>query len=215
MRAKVAVATVHGKPYFLIVNELKQRNIPFLSLVPGQSIRAEIRVVVTTLQERHLVEHPNVVVFAADEEPAFLGAEIQQMLSGKKNYDNLVIGIDPGEIIGLTVLGDDLVVDMANCYSVPEVTAKLFSLLKPVNFDSTQVTVKIGSGVPLYKKLLEALDAELPAEVALEIVSEAGTNHYTHETRNRRIFLHTISAMHIARRAGYVCSRRRMVEQES
>jgi hypothetical protein len=215
MRAKVAVATVQGKPYFLIVNELKQRSIPFISLVPGQSIRAEIRVVVTTPQECQLVEHPNIVVFAADEEPAFLGAEIQQMLRGKKSYDQVVIGVDPGEVIGLTVLGDDLVVDMANCYSISEVTAKIISLLKPINFDSTQVTVKIGSGVPLYKTLLEALDAELPFEVGLEIVGEAGTNHYTHGARNRRIFRHTISAMHIARRAGYVYSRRRMVEQES
>ena len=48
MRAKVAVATVQGKAYFLIVNELKQRSIPFVSLIPGESVRVEIRGVITT-----------------------------------------------------------------------------------------------------------------------------------------------------------------------
>ncbi len=38
MKAKVAVATVQGKVYFLVVNELKERSIPFLSLIPGQSV---------------------------------------------------------------------------------------------------------------------------------------------------------------------------------
>jgi len=32
MKTKVAVATVQGKTYFLIVNKLKEKDIPFLSL---------------------------------------------------------------------------------------------------------------------------------------------------------------------------------------
>ncbi len=38
MKEKVAVATVEGKTYFLIVNQLRERNIPFVSLVPGDQI---------------------------------------------------------------------------------------------------------------------------------------------------------------------------------
>ena len=38
MKEKVAVATVQGKAYFLIVNALREQNIPFVSLVPGQSV---------------------------------------------------------------------------------------------------------------------------------------------------------------------------------
>ncbi len=215
MRAKVAVATVQGKAYFFIVNELLQRNISFISILPTASLRAEIKVVITTPQEKHLISHPNILVYdPAVTDQAALGSEVQRILRGKKVYDRLVIGLDPGEIIGLTVLGDELVVDMANCYSVAEAVTKVKTLLKPVNFEVTTVTVKIGSGVPLYKALLDALDTALPPEVSLEIVSESGTNHYTAETKNRRIFRHTVSAMHIARRAGYLYSRRQLVEQE-
>jgi hypothetical protein len=206
---------VQGKAYYFIVNELEQRNIPFISFVPGQSIRTEIRVVITTKAEKPLIDHPNVIVFDLEMEPEFFGAEIQRILHGKKSYDHIVVGLDPGEIIGVTVLGDDLVVDMANCYSVKETVEKVTAILKSVDFACTEATVKIGSGVPLYKKLLDALDAELPPQVEMEIVGEAGTNHHMEQTKNRRIFRHTISAMHIARRAGYVYHRRTTVEQES
>jgi len=33
MTEKVAVATMQGKPYFLIVNQLREQNIPFISIV--------------------------------------------------------------------------------------------------------------------------------------------------------------------------------------
>ncbi len=214
MRAKVAVATVQGKAYFFIVNELWQRNIHFISILPTEPLRAEIKVVITTPQEKPLINHPNILVFDSQTDPAVLGSEVQRLLRGKKVYDHVVIGVDPGEVIGLTVLGDELTVAMENCYSVPEVVAKVKTFLKPLNLDATTVTVKIGSGVPLYKTLLEALDAELPPEVSLEIVSEAGTNHHTVDTKNRRIFRHTLSAMHIARRVGHLYTRRQIVEQE-
>ncbi len=48
MKEKVAVATVQGKAYFLIVNQLKEQDIPFISLVPGQSVPAKITLVITT-----------------------------------------------------------------------------------------------------------------------------------------------------------------------
>ena len=54
MKEKVAVATVEGKAYFLIVNQLRERNIPFVSLVPGDSVPAEVKVVITTEKEKQL-----------------------------------------------------------------------------------------------------------------------------------------------------------------
>ena len=37
MKTKIAVATVAGKAYFLLINELKERGIDFLSVVPGEA----------------------------------------------------------------------------------------------------------------------------------------------------------------------------------
>ena len=57
MKEKEAVATVQGKAYFLIVNELREQSIPFISLVPGESVPAKMTLVLTTEKEKHLINH--------------------------------------------------------------------------------------------------------------------------------------------------------------
>jgi hypothetical protein len=215
MRAKVAVATVQGKAYFLIVNELKERNIPFVSLIPGEPVGIEIKAVITTAQEKHLISYPKILVYDPKTEPQILGSEVVKILQGKEIYDHIVIGIDPGEVFGLAVIADEAVVDTENCFSIEETLNKIKSILKTVDFSRSSVTVKIGSGVPVYRKLLETLDDELPTQVSLEIVGEAGTNRYTREVKNRRGLRHMVSATRIARRSGYVYSRRKKDEQDS
>ena len=63
MREKVAVATVDGKAYFLIVNQLREHNLPFLSIVPGKPVPAEAKAVITTEKEKALVKDCKVIVF--------------------------------------------------------------------------------------------------------------------------------------------------------
>ena len=215
MRAKVAVATVQGKAYFLIVNELKQRNIPFVSLIPGESVRVEIRGVITTAQEKHLISHHKILVYDPETEPEILGGEVVKILQGKEIYEQIVIGVDPGEVFGLAVIGDEAVIDTENCFSIKETLNKIKNILKTVDFSRSAVMVKIGSGVPVYRNLLETLDDELPPQVSMEIVGEAGTNRYTREVKNRRGLRHMVSATRIARRPGYVYSRRKKLEQYS
>jgi hypothetical protein len=214
MRPRVAVATVQGKAYFLIVSELKQRHIPFLSLMPGDLVRAEIRAVITTPMERHLVSHTKILAYSPETDPEILGIEIMRILQGKETYETLIIGVDPGEVFGVAVVADDFVVDTENCDSVRATANKIRNTLRTVDPLKTETTVKIGNGVPIYKELLDTLDAELQPEIKLEIVGEAGTNRYTREDKHRRGFRHMASAIQIARRTGYVCPRRKTDEQD-
>jgi len=214
MRARVAVATVNGKVYFLVVNELKRRNIPFVSLIPGESVRVEIKAVITTKEESPLISHHKILIYGPETEPYVFGAEMVRILRGKEIYDNIVIGVDPGQVFGLAVVADEAVVDTENCFSLEETLAKIKYLLKTVDFSRTTVIVKIGSGVPVFRDLLELLDDELPRQVYLEILGEAGTN-LRGEAKNRRGLRHMVSATRIARRAGYVYSRREPIEQEN
>lgn len=215
MRAKVAVATVQGKAYFLIVNELKQRNIPFLSLIPGDSVPVQVKAVITTEKEKHLTTHNKILVYDTKTDPEALGNKVVKILQGKEDYDNIVIGVDPGEVFGIAVVADDAVIDTENCFSLEETLNKVKSVLKTVNFSRSAITIKIGNGVPVYRELLEAFDKALSPQVSLEIVGEAGTNHHTRELKNRRGLRHIASAMRIARRPGYRYSRRKKLEQNS
>jgi hypothetical protein len=213
MRAKVAIATVQGKAYYLIVSELHRRNIPFLSLLPGQSVPVEIRAVITTQKERQLVNHEKVLVFDVESDPEVMGCEVVKVLLGKETYENVTVGVDPGEVFGLAVVADGAVIDTENYFSIKEVVDKMKSLLKTLDVCASVVSVKVGSGVPVHKQLLEALDEELPREVTLESVSEAGTNRYHHEAKHRRGFRHLVSAVRIARRVGYVYERGKKREE--
>jgi hypothetical protein len=206
MKAKVAVATVQGKAYFFIVNALNENNIPFLSLIPGEPVPSEVKIVITTEKEQPLIMFDKVLVFNFESELDKLMSMVTIGLLGKESYEKIVIGIDPGEVNGLAVIADGKVIDKANCVGIIEAVNKIKGILKNVNLSATAVRIKIGNGVPAYKDLIEALDNTLPPQVVLEVVSEAGTNLPLHK-RSRRL-RHITSATRIAARVGYIYPRK-------
>ena len=208
MKTKVAVATVSGRAYFLLVNELREKNVDFLSLVPGAPVPAEVKVVITTEKERHMVNHERILVYDDKAEPNAVVSKAVRILQGKESYEKIVIGIDPGDVFGLAVIADGKVNETSNCNSTKEVLNLIRSIIKNVDFAATGVSVKIGNGVPVYKELLAILDSALPPEVVLEVVSEAGTDHLLREDKHRRGLRDIASAIRIAGRTGYVYPRK-------
>ncbi|MCW3995366.1 MAG: hypothetical protein NWE98_04355 [Candidatus Bathyarchaeota archaeon] len=215
MKERVAIATVQGKAYFLIVNVLQEQNISFISLVPGEPVPPKIKLVITTRQEKGLVQNEKVLIFGNEEELDSLINEVKKTLLGKEDYEHIIIGIDPGEAIGLAFLADGKVIEEGNCYSNQEVINHINKIIHNVNFSHTTVSVKIGDGVPIYRELLEALDEALPIKVALEVVGEAGTNRPLRENKHSRGVRHISSAIRIAGRRGRVIPRRRQVAANS
>jgi hypothetical protein len=215
MKEKVAVATVQGKAYFLIVNQLREQNIPFISLVPGQSVPDKMALVVTTEQEKHLVNHEKILVFHSEDELDSLVDEVMKLLLGKEAFEKIVIGIDPGVAIGLVAVADGKVIEEGNCFSTKEVIDSILKVLRNVDFAVTSVSVKIGNGVPVYKELLEGLDGALPPQVILEVVGEAGTNKPLKENKRSRGVRHISSATRIAGRTGNIVPRGKAIEANS
>ena len=203
MKEKVAVATVSGKAYFLLINELKERSIDFLSLVPGKPVPAEAKVVLTTEKEKPLINHERILVYDENEEPNAVVNEALKILQGKERYEKIIIGIDPGKVFGLAVVADGKVTETRNCFGTHEVLNELRNIIK--TFDTfARVTVKIGNGVPVYKELLAILDSKLPPEVVLEVVSEAGTDRPARDDSHRRGLRDIASAIRIAARTGHI-----------
>jgi hypothetical protein len=192
----------------MIVNKLKERNLPFISLVPGETVPTEVKAVITTEKEKGRINHERILVFDSETEPDSLANEVMKIIQGKEDYEKIVIGVDPGEVFGLAVLADGKVNETGNCFSIQDVLAKVSGVIKRVDFSSTAVTIKIGSGVPVYKELLDALDAALPPEVVLEVVSEAGTSRILNNNKHRRGLRDIASATHIAGRTGYIQPRK-------
>ena len=206
MNAKVAIATVSGKSYFLIVNKLRARNIGFISLVPGDPVPTEMRVVITTEKEKGKINHENKLIFESEAKLDLLLDELVKLLEGKQGYEKIVIGIDPGKVSGLAVIADGKIKETRNCFSIQEIQSTIQDMLKNID-ESTAVYIKIGNGVPEYKDLLEALNSTLPAKVILEVVSEAGTNR-AQKITHRRGMRDIASAICIAGRVGEIFSRK-------
>jgi hypothetical protein len=209
MKAKIAVATVSGKAYYLIVSQLKKLGISFLSLTPYEPIPLDVRVVITTEKERPLIHHENVLSLRDESELPTIINQALKLAEGKSFYEKIVIGVDPGEVFGLAVLADGKVIGAENCFSMDETLSKIDSLLKSLrDVEVSSFVVKVGDGIPEYKdKILIALDRMLPSDIVLESVSEEGTNLSFNEGKHRRGLRDIGSAIKIAMRNGYVFPR--------
>lgn len=207
MKAKIAVVTVSGKAYYKLVNELKARNQPFLSLTPRDAIPLDIVVAITTAKEYSLITHPNVLIFNDDADSAVIINEAVRIVEGKRVYDTTIVGVDPGKTLGLAVLSDGNVLETVTCSSIEETVNTTLKILErlPANVRA----VKIGNGAPSYtQELLPKLDKALPKDVAIEIVSEAGTSRFMGENVHRRGLRDATSAIKIAERRGQTFQRR-------
>ncbi len=215
MKEKVAVATVHGKAYFLIVNALREQNINFISIVPGQPISPKVNLVITTSEEKIKVNFEKIIVFKGEENLETLVIGVKKQLMGKEAYEKIVIGIDPGGAIGVVTMADGKIIEETNCYSSQELINSILKTLRTVDFAVTSVLIKIGNGVPVHKELLKDLDESLPVQAVLEVVGEAGTNRPLKENRRSRKIRHISSAIRIAGRTGRTFARRKAIAADS
>ncbi len=207
-KAEIALATVSGKAYYLLVCELKRRKVPFLSLKPGDPIPLNVKVVITTGKERALVMHPTVLALDEEADTAEVVNEAIRVVQGKQNYEHLIIGVDPGRTIGVAVMGDGKLLEVLNGSSLKEATNAILNILNRV--PAATKTVKIGDGAPTQtKELLKSLDEALPADAIIEVVCEAGTSQLARETSHRREVRDAMAALKIAERKGRVYARMR------
>lgn len=214
MRAKIAVVTVSGKAYYFIVNELKLKKLPFLSLKPTDTIPVDIKVVITTEKEQEQISHPNKIIFKQDSDPAQIIAEAERVVQGKTSYEKIVVGIDPGKTFGIAVLGDGKIIETANGFNEEETFRTVMNAIKrnPAN----SLIIRIGDSAPTYaESLLRLFEQELPRNVDMEMVSEAGTTSLSKELPNRKGAKDVISAIKIAGRFGRPIKRRENSEQNS
>jgi len=194
------------------VNELKRKKLPFLSLKPTDSIPTEIRVIITTEREQQLVTHPNKVIYKEDSDPALIVAEAERIMQGKTSYEKIIIGIDPGKTFGIAVLGDGKILETANG-SNEEDTFRIIKEAIEKN-PANSLIIRVGDSAPTYaENLLRLFEQELPENVGVEIVSEAGTTRLSQELPNRQGAKDVISAIKIAGRFGRPIKRRENSEQ--
>ena len=206
MKTKIAVATVKGRAYYELVNELQRKRLPFLSLKPWDPVPLNIRVVLTTKEESSQISDSNILVFEEGSNPESIVDEAVLIIQGKQKYQKIVVGVDPGKNCGIAILGDNRVIETLPASHADSAARLIVNSLE--RFPAETRLVRVGDGAPDFaKKLLRLLDARLPEDVLLEVVGEAGTSRISNRSVNRRVLRDAASAVKIAGRNGYVLLR--------
>jgi len=207
MEAKIAIATVSGRAYYLLVNELKARKMAFLSLTPYENVPLTIQVVITTEAESKHIKHPRVLAYRENTDPSTIVDEALKLVEGKKDFETIVVGIDPGKTSGIAVLNDGNVLNTLTCSNIEETVNAVAEI-----FSKQQAAIrvlKVGNWSPSYTaELLPLLDSILPKDVTIEIVREAGTSRFTGQTVHKRGLRHAMAAIKIAERRGQAYTRK-------
>jgi hypothetical protein len=99
----IGIMTDNFRFFYHVVQDLKERGEPFISLGFEDYVTSTVGVIITTEAERSKIRFHTVV---ADDRPDLAIDVARAILKGGKDLDSLIIGIDPGSRPGMAVLGD-------------------------------------------------------------------------------------------------------------
>ncbi|TLX91396.1 MAG: hypothetical protein E6K94_03135 [Thaumarchaeota archaeon] len=172
---QIVVATVEGRPYYKIVSMLKSMNISFSSLSPEEASRTNAKIIITTKNEASLIRRKNLIYdFQLDTFPPLFKAKLLKNLSGNYLDDVLVVGVDPGNRIGICVMYLHTELYSTVRSSIREAVKFIMNILSRIN--SGKKILKIGNGDLIICNRIAQEIKNLYGSVRIEIVNEFGTS---------------------------------------
>lgn len=199
--SQIVVATVEGRSYYKIVSMLKSMNIGYSSLSPEEASRTNAKIIITTKNEASLIRREDLIFdFQLDTSPALFKAMLLKNLSGNYIEDILVVGVDPGNRIGIYVLYLHTELYSTVRSSLREAVKFIMNILSCIN--SSKKILKIGNGDSIKCNHIAQEIKNQNGSVIIEIVNEFGTsrNILPNCRRNRDVG----SAKSIAFRSGRI-----------
>lgn len=178
--------------------------IPFESLSPEQASSSAAKIIITTANEAGLIQRKDVILDSeVDCYPVLFKAKILRRVMTNYGDDQLIIGVDPGDRIGISVIYLNEEIDSfveSSSYS----TFKIISMLLS-GIDSTRKIVRVGDGnLSITRQIATMLYRKFKDLVQVEIVNEYGTSLPKFLDSNRRGIRDKSSARAIALRRGKI-----------
>jgi len=188
------------KSYYKITQLLKQYNFPFLSLIPDNKIPQTVNLIITTNSEKHYVNKLNYLTLEEIEYSETFLCLIMNKINHVKS-DLIIIGIDPGLRIGITVYNGRKKIYWNVLSSINELQ-KIINEISKV-FINVKKIIRIGNGnKKVSNNLARILKLQLDGHSIIEIVDEFGTSSLSKSRPNRRGLRDIKSADIIAFRQG-------------
>ena len=203
--AKIAIATEFGRPYYRFSKILKDLGINFSSILPHEIPNFDCDLILTTENEAlYNSSAPLLFDDITQKDPVVIQGLILQKLGSKMSEDQLLLGIDPGKQIGLSVfyLGNEI--STSFFVTKEKLIEKVITILAELK--AKQKIIKIGNGdMKTATTILEQLNLKFCSKFEIEFVDESSTSLKikNHNQRGKRDML---SAQFISQRNGYVKS---------
>ncbi|MBN1677840.1 MAG: hypothetical protein JW880_04805 [Candidatus Thermoplasmatota archaeon] len=137
----IGLQTEDPRAYYEIIECLRERKLPFVSLEFSDAIPANVGVIVTTEEERDRIAFDKVV---ADSDPEIAVSRALVMLSGENDVKELTIGIDPGNRPGFAAIGDGRILRTSIADSPEGVRDLVDEMIR--THPNAEVVVRIGHG---------------------------------------------------------------------
>jgi len=196
------VATVDGRSYFKFVNTLKFLQLNYDSVLPEEITSTDKRLILTTVRESSKI--PTELVLFDDDfdhDPTVIRGRMVHKLESGMHSSSLVIGIDPGNRIGLSVFYYEKEIESSIYTSVDDLISHIVKIL--VGLNAEQKIVKVGNGnMKVAQQIANLLNLRFCSHFELEFVDERKTSLRV-KNYNKKGIRDKISARYITQRKGY------------
>ncbi len=196
------IATVSGRSYYKFVNTLNHLKLEYDSKLPEEIQNNEKRLVLTTNKESTKIP-TNLILFddEFDHDPTIVRGKIAEKLDSGMNNSSLIIGIDPGNRIGLSIFYYEKEIESSIYTSIEELVSHIVKVL--VGLNAQRKIVKVGNGnMRIARQISNSLNLRFCSHFELEFVDEQRTSVRV-RNYNKRGERDKISARYITQREGY------------
>lgn len=172
------------------------------SILPTEINHSDKRLILTTMWEAPKVTN-NLVLYEEefDADPTVIKGLITQKLESGMDENSLVIGIDPGNRIGLSVFYFQKEIESATYMSLDDLISHVVKIL--AGLKAERKIVKIGNGnMKIARQITEHLNLSFCSHFELEFVDEHKTS-LKKKNYNKRGERDRMSAKYIIQREGY------------
>lgn len=171
-------------------------------MLPEEITSSDRRLILTTTHESLRI--PTNLVLLDDEfnyHPTIVKAKIVKKLQSGLNESSLVIGIDPGSRIGLSIFYYEKEIESSFYTSVDDLISHIVEILVGIN--AQKKVVKVGNGtMRIARHIVNSLNLQFCSHFELEFVDERKTS-LKMRNYNKRGERDKISARCITQREGY------------
>lgn len=188
----IALVTDDFALYHSIIGEARAQKLNILVLNPEEPIPVHVGVIITTEIESECIDFARDMIIIADNRPQATLDKARSLLFGE-DFEQVIIGIDPGKYPGIAVLGNKKTISVHHV-SVGDVCPLIKRIMR--EFDNKKIIVRIGHGARLIRSQL--INGILDLGLQVEMVDETGTTPHLGRGVHGQVISDIIAAINIA-----------------